>query len=1034
MFGDSRSRNIFQLFSACVAHEGNFIARWVLGFSLVRAQIFCSLYVFRGWMQQQPEKLRWRDEGNGGLSASTFGMALGFCGRISDYVTYVREIVGTPMEFKGNEATAHGCRTESKARACYELITGHHVHDGGFFTSEDRILACSPDGIVAVPKEEATPDGGTSEGGQPSFGLRARRRPFRLLEIKSPFKALYDGSRKLYQPHGIPLHYMCQMQGQMAISGAEECDFFVFLDTPGDCQVVCWRVQRSKSFWDWCEPKLRLVSSWIRDGLPKGIDRTFRFERFDFSTLDVRPLAAPFSVTHQWHFVEEKRFGFFVRFFREEARRRQRQAAGDQLRLLASRRSSADARSKFQIFPRGVRSASASAPARQQQMSIYDSTQMSQQCGGESAASCPMLTAGASGDLPSPAMGDCDHSDSNRCFLPPSILLHYPHSFSSSTGCAFPFNSPLTWDAGVALFGGAAACVRVQGSPDPDGQPGVGDVLRVAVSDARGASEEVLCIFSSLLCASPPFSVSLRVLELDWERSVAVVAPTESMGGDGSADLSTAGVDVPFHVHDFWRRVTFPRRVITGSDLEGTSGGFVSASALAGSTSLGAITPSDSPAIQQSATVVLRPPSFLERPTKAIAVEASAQHIAVPSRRVPLRTVLTIAPPSTKPSLPPPPPLVTPAILSPLLATGAGDGLGSQLLSQGSNSFGAAAVAAEAFRGATASLLGAEVPGGLQGLVDSLILGGAQQPNGPTAAIRSLVLLASADAARPARFIVFGDEPKGSQSPTAPPALHRQRAGEVVCAPVSVLEALYSLGLSEGTSKECAIGLDSDDDEVPPPVNTALRSPQVASGGDADPVQTGPSQDTLLLQAKLSRVPSAVLGFARGQFCEEEEAVGDSSVVVDGTKLSADAAAIRDFLTCPPLRVASCGSGRAFAQKYTRAGPTQETSLRGVQEGARGKFSILSGRPAGRAEGATSRGSLSPVSCPSGPAIDPHSPAHFSPRQLSPDAAGLRLVVAVGLEPPTDKSLYSKCAFLRHDWGAFVAKMLKATIAELGAA
>lgn len=443
-------------------------------------------------MAQHPEKLKWKQEVHGGLSASQFGMALGFCGRVSDYVHYLRHVVGTPQEFTGNACTDHGIRTEPKARALYEVLTGCPVYEGGFFATHDRLLGCSPDGRVfyypaevtsesefartdssgaqastpkhvaspccssdALPFASRAPTTATSQlqevaerksvsfiGGehtlsdrassslsslttvttrcsvpipfatkrprrtlsavsspstldrplpQPppqqlsivqqeptvplllgsslpnspslealgvehrspvvsslppsvlppapsspvqgssfsaeanaSAGREAHRprallrnrmssRKTRLLEIKSPFRALYDGEKAGYRPFGIPLHYMCQMQGQMAIADADECDFFVYLDHP-HCQVEAWRVRRSTEFWKWAEPKLRSVCAWIRDGPPDWLDRNFCFEPFDFSLLQVSPLVFPYDLTDHTPLENPRKFAFFGRF------------------------------------------------------------------------------------------------------------------------------------------------------------------------------------------------------------------------------------------------------------------------------------------------------------------------------------------------------------------------------------------------------------------------------------------------------------------------------------------------------------------------------------------------------------------------------------------------------------------------------------------------------------------------------------------------------------------------------------------------
>ncbi|KPA84698.1 hypothetical protein ABB37_01203 [Leptomonas pyrrhocoris] len=378
-------------------------------------------------MAQHPEKLKWKEQHPYGLSASQFGMVLGFCGRVSDYVHYLRHVVGTENEFKGNTCTAHGIVTEPKSRALYELLTGCEVHNGGFFVTADRILGCSPDGQIfyaaedksmeqrgtrtatattsrgarsstllsstdvscldgqqqerqrssvcsvrvpfkskrrarspfsmaalpssspsssrdggssselpsrtaaggltsplaamqmSSPKVESPPvlsatmDSATSSSSSASpLSSPALNRKVRLLEIKSPFRALYDNTKPSYAPFGIPLHYMCQIQGQLAIADCEECDFFVYLDHPV-CQVEAWRVHRSREFWRWAEPNLRQVSEWVKDGPPDWLNRSFAFRPFDFSRIEVVPLVFPFDITAGAALRDARRFSFFTK-------------------------------------------------------------------------------------------------------------------------------------------------------------------------------------------------------------------------------------------------------------------------------------------------------------------------------------------------------------------------------------------------------------------------------------------------------------------------------------------------------------------------------------------------------------------------------------------------------------------------------------------------------------------------------------------------------------------------------------------------
>lgn len=438
-------------------------------------------------MAEHPNKTKWKELLPHGLSASMFGMALGFRGKVSDFVDYQRHIVGTDFEFKGNDFTDHGIRTEPKSRALYEMLIGERVHSGGFFLSRGGLLGCSPDGrIFARPVQKRTdisnphcksasvdgvplypndkedecemkstfspileeamkpmsplsgclssllpsndelrrsedenissprpfsrsfkipfsspkslcslqagseqrkevrdaissshtdalrsvtreksdtrstnkidrsscsssvspvvlPKASQSPPSSSPYSLvneaesrsessmandfvkvvfwsqqqciRKRKRKYRklrLLEIKSPVHQLYGGKGEDLQPFGIPLCYMCQMQGQMAIAGAEECDFFVYVESTG--HVEAWRVFRSLFFWKWAEPKLLDICHWLRDGPPSWLDRSFSFDPFDFSLIHVQPLLFPFSIRDSVSLADPKRFPFFDRF------------------------------------------------------------------------------------------------------------------------------------------------------------------------------------------------------------------------------------------------------------------------------------------------------------------------------------------------------------------------------------------------------------------------------------------------------------------------------------------------------------------------------------------------------------------------------------------------------------------------------------------------------------------------------------------------------------------------------------------------
>lgn len=283
-----------------------------------------------------PEKETWKcslkRQGRHGLSASSFGAALGYCGRVADYVHYIRTIVGTDNEFRGNDATAHGIATEPLAKQAYECLFQVAVEDGGFFVDPSDRLACSPDGIVKWNELDECGNATlsaliTQRIESPTIPATAtvRRVPHRLLKIKSPFRYFYSSSREENQPHGVPHHYMCQMQGQMAISGAHECDFFIFVRFPR-MMAVAFRVYRSEEFWSWAKPKLLEVVSWIEcdekmytriagpycGGTANGfLNRSFAFDPFDFRKIRVEPLLFPIDLVTGDSLLDRKVFSLF---------------------------------------------------------------------------------------------------------------------------------------------------------------------------------------------------------------------------------------------------------------------------------------------------------------------------------------------------------------------------------------------------------------------------------------------------------------------------------------------------------------------------------------------------------------------------------------------------------------------------------------------------------------------------------------------------------------------------------------------------
>ena len=106
-------------------------------------------------------------------------------------------VAGYPVDhWEGNKFTEMGHEREPESIALYELITGSKVNQVGFvFRNEDRLVGCSPDGLV-------------DELG--------------LAEFKNP-----KGSTMISYLLGgkVPTTYVPQVQAQLWITGREWCDF-----------------------------------------------------------------------------------------------------------------------------------------------------------------------------------------------------------------------------------------------------------------------------------------------------------------------------------------------------------------------------------------------------------------------------------------------------------------------------------------------------------------------------------------------------------------------------------------------------------------------------------------------------------------------------------------------------------------------------------------------------------------------------------------------------------------------------------------
>lgn len=146
-------------------------------------------------IQGTPEWEKWR---SGGIGASEMPAIIGVCPYNTPHGIWLVK-TGRSKGFEGNSFTEHGKVTEAAARARYELIN-----------MEDMPPACATHPTFLVCR--ASLDG---------FNRELRR----ILEMKCPKgRQVIDAALA----GRVAEHYWPQVQYQLAVTGADELDFFVF--------------------------------------------------------------------------------------------------------------------------------------------------------------------------------------------------------------------------------------------------------------------------------------------------------------------------------------------------------------------------------------------------------------------------------------------------------------------------------------------------------------------------------------------------------------------------------------------------------------------------------------------------------------------------------------------------------------------------------------------------------------------------------------------------------------------------------------
>lgn len=158
-------------------------------------------------LQGSPEWHAWRLKGVGGSEVPSL---LGLCPY--DGTPYKVFLVksGRSKGFEGNSFTEHGKETEGKARSRYELINMEDM--------ESDVCAVHPQYSVCRVSLD---------------GISLDRK--KILEIKCPKG---DSTISMAKAGKVPEHYMAQIQYQLAVSGADSCDFFVYHSDTGEDALV----------------------------------------------------------------------------------------------------------------------------------------------------------------------------------------------------------------------------------------------------------------------------------------------------------------------------------------------------------------------------------------------------------------------------------------------------------------------------------------------------------------------------------------------------------------------------------------------------------------------------------------------------------------------------------------------------------------------------------------------------------------------------------------------------------------------------
>ena len=140
---------------------------------------------------------------------------------------YIAELIGESyvpewVDFAGNRFTDRGTEMEPEARRAYENFLAVQAVEVGFVTRPDKVVGCSPDGLILRDGKELERDAIYDEEGRITNGADLFNWG---VEIKCPSPKVHVG---WVMAGGLPDDHKQQVHGAMAVTGLQRWDFFSY--------------------------------------------------------------------------------------------------------------------------------------------------------------------------------------------------------------------------------------------------------------------------------------------------------------------------------------------------------------------------------------------------------------------------------------------------------------------------------------------------------------------------------------------------------------------------------------------------------------------------------------------------------------------------------------------------------------------------------------------------------------------------------------------------------------------------------------